>query len=754
MVVYSNFSFCGCGDWKTVHSVHNLIIRKFLLHYETTIVMSFCFPIGDITGLCTWHEMSINCWLLYTYIFFLQQVSTNIGCTEPQAYALKKRLIPQKKSLKEITRAAEDLETGDGKMTFTCYSDGEVKHGETLISRSTSSSYSSTPGLKLRNPNIPSSKHTFEKGNNGNSSRVLLKRQAIFTPEKTTSAKCLRLSAARNSTPTGQHSNSTHMTISKKQPALGLDEVTSTFSDEAFGIEDKMDSLTSTSAFRSFKNPQESATTATSLRTPQNKARLAFTAQNNTASRACTTPQNTACVTFNTPQNTASVAFNTPQNTASVAFNTPQNTASVASNTPQSTARVAFSALHNTLNVAFNTPTNTTSATFNTPTNTTSATFNTPTNTTSATFHTPTNTTSSTFNTPTNTTSATFHTPTNTTSSTFNTPTNTTSSTFNTPTNTTSATFHTPTNTTSSTFNTPTNTTSATFNTPTNTTSATFNTPQNAASVAIDTSQNTTSMVFKTPQNTASMPSKTPLNTASMFFKTPQNTAGVAFNTPQNNASVALKTSKNTTCRAFNTLQNSASVAFNTPQNTTSVPLKTPQNTTSVPLKTPQNTTSAPFKTPQNTTSVHFKTPQNTASLAFKTPLNPSARSVSCRTPQSMPAATSTMKVTPPLCKCGRRAKRRMVQNPGPNTGRWFFSCVRGVANSANSKASGCGYFQWEHSSAVVPAGRVTPGGQRSFYQQTMGLGNSVTYPVTPVLQVHGSLKTQLRWMEYVLFLQ
>ena len=730
MVVYSNFSFCGCGDWKTVHSVHNLIIRKFLLHYETTIVMSFCFPIGDITGLCTWHEMSINCWLLYTYIFFLQQVSTNIGCTEPQAYALKKRLIPQKKSLKEITRAAEDLETGDSKVTFTCYSDGEVKHEETLISRSTSSSYSSTPGLKLRNPNIPSSKHTFEKGNNSNSSRVLLKRQAIFTPEKTTSAKCLRLSAARNSTPTGQHSNGTHMTISKKQPTLGLDEVTSTFSDEAFGIGDKMDSLTSTSAstlygsfrptadlrktapisvsiktsqnlpktvltgsasgqnlpkspetmvtsksFRSFKNPQESATTGTSLRTPQNKARLAFTAQNNTASMACTTPQNTASVAFNTPQNTASVAFNTPQNTACVAFNT-----------PQSIARVAFSALHNTLNVALNTPTNTTSATFNTPTNTTSATFNTPTNTTSATF------------------------------------------------------------------STPTNTTSATFNTPLNITSATFHTPLNAASVAIDTSQNTTSMVLKTPQNTANMPSKTPLNTASMFFKTPQNTAGVAFNTPQNNASVALKTSKNTTCRAFNTLQNSASVAFNTPQNTTSVPLKTPQNTTSVPLKTPQNTTSAPFKTPQNTTSAHFKTPQNTASLAFKTPLNPSARSMSCRTPQSMPAATSTMKVTPPLCKCGRRAKRRMVQNPGPNTGRWFFSCVRGVANSANSKASGCGYFQWEHTSAVVSAGRVSPAGRQSFYRQTMGLGNSVTYPVTPVLQVHGSLKTQLRWREYSCF--
>ena len=49
-------------------------------------------------------------------------------------------------------------------------------------------------------------------------------------------------------------------------------------------------------------------------------------------------------------------------------------------------------------------------------------------------------------------------------------------------------------------------------------------------------------------------------------------------------------------------------------------------------------------------------------------------------------------KVTPPLCNCGKRAKRKLVTNPGPNEGKPFYVCPQG-------RGSNCGYFRWECSS-------------------------------------------------------
>ena len=46
-------------------------------------------------------------------------------------------------------------------------------------------------------------------------------------------------------------------------------------------------------------------------------------------------------------------------------------------------------------------------------------------------------------------------------------------------------------------------------------------------------------------------------------------------------------------------------------------------------------------------------------------------------------------KLTPPLCRCGKRARRRLVTSPGPNQGRPFFSCPVG-------RDSSCQYFRWE----------------------------------------------------------
>ncbi|NXQ45241.1 ERI2 exoribonuclease, partial [Catharus fuscescens] len=51
-------------------------------------------------------------------------------------------------------------------------------------------------------------------------------------------------------------------------------------------------------------------------------------------------------------------------------------------------------------------------------------------------------------------------------------------------------------------------------------------------------------------------------------------------------------------------------------------------------------------------------------------------------------------KLTPPLCNCGRRAKRLSVSNAGPNQGRAFFCCP--VGKQGGDKKS-CGYFKWEY---------------------------------------------------------
>ncbi|XP_047569877.1 ERI1 exoribonuclease 2 isoform X2 [Lutra lutra] len=50
-------------------------------------------------------------------------------------------------------------------------------------------------------------------------------------------------------------------------------------------------------------------------------------------------------------------------------------------------------------------------------------------------------------------------------------------------------------------------------------------------------------------------------------------------------------------------------------------------------------------------------------------------------------------KMTPPLCKCGRRSKRLVVSNNGPNHGKVFYCCPVGKYQE-NRKC--CGYFKWE----------------------------------------------------------
>ncbi|NXS04936.1 ERI2 exoribonuclease, partial [Oxylabes madagascariensis] len=85
-------------------------------------------------------------------------------------------------------------------------------------------------------------------------------------------------------------------------------------------------------------------------------------------------------------------------------------------------------------------------------------------------------------------------------------------------------------------------------------------------------------------------------------------------------------------------------------------------------------------------------------------------------------------KSTPPLCNCGRRAKKLSVSNAGPNHGRAFFCCP--VGKQGGNKKS-CGYFKWEYehlkeksdglifnADALTSLGTVSSNTKNSFYKK------------------------------------
>ncbi|NWX95540.1 ERI2 exoribonuclease, partial [Nothoprocta ornata] len=72
---------------------------------------------------------------------------------------------------------------------------------------------------------------------------------------------------------------------------------------------------------------------------------------------------------------------------------------------------------------------------------------------------------------------------------------------------------------------------------------------------------------------------------------------------------------------------------------------------------------------------------------------------------QSVRAAKNE-KITPPLCNCGRRAKRLYVSNSGPNHGKPFFCCPVG---KHEGKRQGCGYFKWEYAFLKEKSSDVPP---------------------------------------------
>ncbi|XP_009073790.1 PREDICTED: ERI1 exoribonuclease 2-like, partial [Acanthisitta chloris] len=81
-------------------------------------------------------------------------------------------------------------------------------------------------------------------------------------------------------------------------------------------------------------------------------------------------------------------------------------------------------------------------------------------------------------------------------------------------------------------------------------------------------------------------------------------------------------------------------------------------------------------------------------------------------------------KPTPPLCNCGRRAKKLCVSNAGPNHGRAFFCCPVGK-QEGNKK--GCGYFKWEFALLKEKSNGLTwnAGALSSVGTAARNLGNS-----------------------------
>lgn len=73
-------------------------------------------------------------------------------------------------------------------------------------------------------------------------------------------------------------------------------------------------------------------------------------------------------------------------------------------------------------------------------------------------------------------------------------------------------------------------------------------------------------------------------------------------------------------------------------------------------------------------------------------------------TNRSSISATKGQRITSPLCVCGRRAKRQVVSNGGPNHGRGFYCCPVRRSGSGGRIQKGCEFFKWESALMKSPA--------------------------------------------------
>ncbi|NWW05421.1 ERI2 exoribonuclease, partial [Oreocharis arfaki] len=121
----------------------------------------------------------------------------------------------------------------------------------------------------------------------------------------------------------------------------------------------------------------------------------------------------------------------------------------------------------------------------------------------------------------------------------------------------------------------------------------------------------------------------------------------------------------------------------------------------STPLEAPKRKPTSPKTCPPAKKQSFHIYQEKTSSLDHSLPLrssnlprvSPAVLNSTVNLNQSSRAVRSG-KPTPPLCDCGRRARKLRVSNGGPNHGRGFFCCP--VGKQGGDK-KGCGYFKWEN---------------------------------------------------------
>ncbi|KAM7419665.1 hypothetical protein PAMA_016655 [Pampus argenteus] len=131
-------------------------------------------------------------------------------------------------------------------------------------------------------------------------------------------------------------------------------------------------------------------------------------------------------------------------------------------------------------------------------------------------------------------------------------------------------------------------------------------------------------------------------------------------------------------------------------------------------------------ETPKSSFSIYTDSAEQTAAPSSHASLNVPKNVLFCLSTNALCSSTNrpsipvTMrgrgggggKITSPLCACGRRAKRQVVSNGGPNQGRGFYCCAVRRSGSGSRIQKGCEFFKWE--SALMKSSSVTPPAVRS----------------------------------------
>ncbi|KAM8878602.1 ERI1 exoribonuclease 2 isoform 2-T2 [Spinachia spinachia] len=134
-----------------------------------------------------------------------------------------------------------------------------------------------------------------------------------------------------------------------------------------------------------------------------------------------------------------------------------------------------------------------------------------------------------------------------------------------------------------------------------------------------------------------------------------------------------------------------------------------------IPRKT--STPYASFARPKALATNPRDTPKSSFAI-FSEPAKPSSAGSQCASTKLLSSLSTNVisavcgtakggrRITSPLCVCGRRAKRQVVCNGGPNQGRGFYCCPvrRSGGGAAGGRIQkGCEFFKWE--SALMKSG-------------------------------------------------